>query len=389
MSRGLCEKVLGVPASGIVTIRDMKLTMTGVVGLESGDPDFDTPEHVKEAAVGALRENFTHYTPNSGIVPLREAIAKKLKEKNGMETNAKTEIMVTTGGMGALFTATQAVLSPGDEVLVPDPYWTSNMMQVLMAGGTGVSVPLEYSKETGFRLDPDSFMELITDRTRAIVMNTPHNPTGMVASKEELKALAEIAQDHDLYVFSDEPYEDIVYDGARHYSIGSFPGMKERTIAAFSLSKTYAMAGWRIGYLAAPREIIEQAYKVQLYSVNGVNAIAQKAALAALEGPHDFLIDMVAEYKRRRDMIVERLNSMGVFECWMPHGAFYVFPRLVDVGMTSMEFVKLLLREGKMATTPGSIFGERGEGFVRFAYSFSFDYIQEAMDRIEGAILGL
>ncbi|MFQ5870850.1 MAG: pyridoxal phosphate-dependent aminotransferase [Candidatus Geothermarchaeales archaeon] len=389
MSRGLCGKVLGVPASGIVTIRDMKLTMTGVVGLESGDPDFDTPVHVKEAAVGALRENFTHYTPNSGIVPLREAIAKKLKEKNGMETNANTEIMVTTGGMGALFTATQAVLSPGDEVLVPDPYWTSNMMQILMAGGKGVSVPLEYSKETGFRLDPDSFMELITDRTRAIVINTPHNPTGMVASKEQLKALAEIAQDHDLYVFSDEPYEDIVYDGARHYSIGSFPGMKERTITAFSLSKTYAMTGWRIGYLAAPREIIEQAYKVQLYSVNGVNAIAQKAALAALEGPHDFLVDMVAEYKRRRDMIVERLNSIKIFECWLPQGAFYVFPRLVDVRMTSMEFVKFLLREGKMATTPGSIFGERGEGFVRFAYSFSFDYIQEAMDRIEGAILGL
>ena len=382
----LSERVQGIAASEITTIRDLKLSMSGVIGLESGDPDFATPPHIKAAAKAAIDADFTHYTHNMGIQPLREAIARKVKARNGIDADPKTEVAVTTGGMGALFITSQAVVNPGDEVLVPDPWWTSNPLQVSMAGGTPVPVPLRTTPGKGFSLDLNDLQERITPRTRGLILNTPHNPTGMVIPPSQLKAIAQLAVDHDWFVWSDEAYEQIIYDGAKHLSIASLPGMAERTASCFTFSKSYAMPGWRIGYCIAPKEVLAQAYKVNLYSCNGINAPTQKAALAALDGPQDFIAPMVAEYQARRDLIVKELRSMGCFSLDVPQGAFYVLPKMVGITMPSMAFVEHMLRDGKVVTTPGAIFGPSGEGHLRFAYSFSREIIHQSMERLRGVV---
>jgi len=355
-----------------------------VISLGIGEPDFAPSPHVLEAAKRALNEGKTHYTPSVGIPELREALARKANNEYGLSYNPENEVLVTNGGTEAIFLALLSVLNPLDEVLVPDPGFVCYEPDVLMADGVPVSVPL-FEKD-GFKYDADVVMSHITDKSRVIIVNSPSNPVGHVLSYEEAASLAKIAVERDLTVISDEVYEKIVYDGVRHYCLATFPGMKERTIIANSFSKTYAMTGFRIGYVLGPKEIITQMLLALQYTVACVNGPAQYAALAALEGPQDSVKDMVLEFDRRRRLVYSGLMGIRGFRCILPRGAFYIFPNIRDFGKSSTEFAEYLLSEGRVAAVPGSAFGQHGEGYVRFSYATSYNHIEEALDRIEIAV---
>lgn len=376
-----------MPQSGTLRMLDVakRLEREGrdIIHMEVGEPDFDTPEHIKRAAEEALARGVTKYTPSAGTPELREAIAEHLTTK-GIPAAPK-EVLVTPGAKHAIFCAMAAALDPSDEVLIPSPCWTYEGI-ALTAGAKPTYIEMTQADE--FRLKVGDVQEKLTQRTRMLVLNYPNNPTGATMTKDDLSALADLAADHELWVLSDEIYDCLVYDG-KHASIASLPGMHERTIYINGFSKAYAMTGWRLGYAAAPAELTAEMVKIQQASTSCPTSFVQAAGVAALRGPQDCVERMREEYHRRRDVIVEGLNSIDGFECVKPKGAFYAFPSIGGLEIKSLELCEYLLREAGVAAVPGSEFGPYGEGHVRFSYATSMEKIERALERIETAVARL
>jgi len=377
-----------IPFSGIRKVfekaRKMEKEGHRVINLGIGRPDFDTPAHIKQAAKEALDAGMVHYSSNYGLPDLREAIAAKLEQDNGLAYDPGSEIVVTVGANEAVLMAMVGTLNAGDEVIIPDPAWLHYFYCARLVEAIPVAVPLR--EEMEFKLDPDDVARAITPRTRMLVVTTPHNPTGSVLDKEMLQALADIAEKHDLLVLSDEIYEKIIYDGVKHISFATLPGMRERTLVVNGFSKAYAMDGWRLGYVAAPRELIAVLIRVHQYTTVCATTFIQKGALAAYRGPQDCVAEMVAEFVRRRQYLIPALNEIKGISCVRPRGAFYAFPSIKATGKSSAEIADFLLEEAKVALVPGSAFGQYGEGYLRIAYSNSLENIQEAMQRIKTAL---
>ncbi|MEM4164817.1 MAG: pyridoxal phosphate-dependent aminotransferase [Nitrososphaerales archaeon] len=377
----VAARVRGVELSGIRVIFDMAAKMPDVIRLEAGEPDFKTPQHICEAAQKAMKEGRTRYTTSRGIPELRAAIASKAKKENNIDADPDEEIVVTAGGSCAVYLAINTVVEEGDEVLIPDPTWPHYEACVKLAGGRPLTYPLK--EELGFSFDIDEIKKMITDRTKMIVVATPSNPTGGVIPLKDLKALADVAINHNILILSDEVYEKIVYDGEKHYSIASLSGMKDRCITVNSFSKTYAMTGWRLGYAIAPKDIATNMAKLNLFVNSCPSSVSQEAGLAALTGPQDDVVMMLNEYSKRRRVIVDGLSRIEGFTINPPKGAFYAFPKISKLNYSSWDLCMLLLKEGRVATVPGSAFGACGEGYIRISYANSVEKIKEAISRIE------
>jgi len=355
--------------------------LPNAISLAFGEPDQATPSHIIKAAIKALKRGFTHYTAEKGYFHLREAITRKLKRENSVEADPHFEILVTCGSGQAVDLALRATLNPGDEVLTPSPGFFAYQYCLRFIGARAVWYPVLEDNE--FKPRPSDMEDKVTSRTRMVILNSPSNPTGAVLDKETLRGIAEIAADRDLMVLSDEIYEKLIYDGERHYSIASFPGMANRTITINGFSKAYAMTGWRVGYAVARREIIEAMSKIQANTCVCASAASQIAALAALTGPQKCVESMLKEYRRRRDLLVNRLNGIEGFSCGTPKGAFYVFPNITALGVSSKEAFELLAEKARVVTMPGSFFGDLGEGYLRISYANSYVNIAKALNRIE------
>ncbi len=378
----LSDRLELVNPSEIRKLFDLAAGMEDVISLGIGEPDFDTPEHIKEYAKEALDKGYTHYGPNAGLPMLREAIAEKLKKQNGIEADPKTEIMVLAGANQAFLMGLATFLKDGEEVLIPSPMFVSYAPAVILAGGRPVEVPTY--EENDFRLSVDDLEEHVTDKTRALIINSPNNPTGAVLTRKDLEEIADFAVEHDLIILSDEVYEHFVYDEAKHHSIASLEGMFERTITINGFSKTFAMTGWRLGFVAAPGWIIERMVRFQMYNATCPVTFTQYAAAKALGDERSWraVEEMRKEYERRRNLVWKRLNEMGL-PTVKPKGAFYIFPRIKDTGLTDHEFSELMLREARVAVVPGSAFGKAGEGYIRISYATAYEQLEEAMDRME------
>ena len=379
MENKFSERVRRLPPSKFAEVRRLMMGRTDIIRLELGEPDFDTPQHIKEAAIQAINEGFTHYTPTEGIIELREAAARKLKRENRIDANPETDIIITDGGFGAIYAAIQALINPGDEVLVPDPAWPRYFQNVLLVGGIPKRIFLE--EKNGFVPDVDEIKKHITEKTKLIILNTPNNPTGAVVPKKVLEEIGDLAVEHDLILLLDEVYERIVYE-AEHFSLAANSDLKNHIIAVFSLSKTYAMTGWRIGYAVSHANIIKAMSKVGGYANACRTSFVQKAAIVALDGPQDCVETMVKEYRNRRNLTIERLKEMNAFSVTKPTGAFYVYPRLL-LDIESPDFTKQLIEKAKVAVMPGTAFSMKGEKYIRISYANSMEKISEAMDRIQ------
>lgn len=377
-----------IPFSGIRKIFQaaLELERAGkeVIHLEVGRPDFDTPRHIKEAAKQALDEGFVHYTSNYGAPELREAIARKLLVENGIQINPDNEVIVTVGANEALLLAMLALLDPGDEVLIPDPIWLHYFYCARLAEAQPVHVPLR--EENRFQFDLSDLERAITPKAKMIVVNSPHNPSGAVLDKETLEAIARIAIKHDLLVISDEIYEKIIYDGAQHHSLASLPGMADRTLTVNGFSKAYSMTGWRLGYVAARKNLIDSLIRVHQYSATCANSFAQKGAVAAYRASQDCVREMVSEFDRRRKFLVGALENIEGVSCVRPEGAFYVFPSVKELGVDDEKLAGYLLHEANVALVPGSAFGEYGRGYLRLSYANSYQNIETALERIAKAL---
>lgn len=351
-----------------------------LIHFEIGEPDFDTPQHIKEAAKRALDEGYTHYVSNYGLLELRTAIAEKLKKDNNIEADPATEICVTVGSQEAAYLAIMCTIEPGDEVLISDPSYYTYRNCVRLAGGTPISVPLKEKEH--FRLNPEELEEKLTPKSKMIVINSPCNPTGSIITEDDLKAIDEIAIKSDLLVLTDEIYEKIIYDGQKHSSIAALSDDPERIITANGFSKAYAMTGWRIGYMVAGKRIISEAAKIQQSAIGSATTFVQKGAVEALRGPQNAVRKMVDEFARRRDIIVDRLEDVRGLSLIKPKGAFYVFAGIKELGKSSQELAELLLNEAKVVTTPGIAFGENGEGFIRISCATSMENVREGSENI-------
>jgi aspartate aminotransferase len=366
--------------------RQLKAQGIDVIDLGGGDPDFITPEHIRAAATEAMNAGDTHYVASAGIPSLRKAIADKLRADNGIEVDPNGGVIVTPGGKQALFEAALALVEPGVDVMIPEPAWVSYGPMVELAGGT--AVPVSLNPDDNWRLTLEALSEAWTPETRVLLINSPNNPTGRVFDEAELAAIATFAQEQDLLVFSDEMYEKILYDGQRHTSIATLPGMAERTLVFNGLSKAYAMTGWRLGYVAGPQPFMQQIEKVHSHSVTCATSFVQKAGVVALNGPQEFISQMVAAWDRRRRNLAERLNAVNGVSCPLVEGAFYAFADIRGTGMTSTQAADLFLQEAHVAVTPGVAFGAAGEGHIRLSFATSDDLLEDAADRI-GRVLGL
>lgn len=370
---GTYEKAAALEARGL-----------DVIHLEVGRPSFDTPDHIKQGAKDALDAGIVHYGDLRGTATLRTAIAQDVSRRHGLAASAD-EVLVTTGLTQAAFATFMAGIDPGDEVIVLEPLYPQHPPKVELIGGTVVSVPLDKSR--GFALDPDAVEAAITDRTRMLVFVNPANPTGRVFTRDEVQALADIAQRRDLLVVSDEVYDRITYDGREHVAIASLPGMWERTITLGAFTKAFAMDGWRLGFAVAPERFITQILRVVLNETTHPNVFAQEGARAALEGPPDVVAEMLAEDQRRRDLVYERLNAMPGVTCELPEGAIYAFPDMSALGMSSEQLVDELLNNSLVATEAGTFYGATGEGHLRICFgSEPYERLETAMDRIEAYI---
>jgi aspartate aminotransferase len=376
----LATRLKDVGFSDIVVIRNkvMELRSRGeqVFQFEGGEPFLNTPEHIKEAATKALAENKTRYAPSSGIKELRKAIAEKLRQRNKIAAGTE-DVIVLNGGMQGLFGAFQSTLDPGDEVLVFSPYWTPIKDLVAMCRSIPVLVSTDESRREGF---VQTLAKHTTEKTRAIYYNTPQNPSGVVFTREEAEAVSRFAIDNDLIVIADEAYEDLVYEG-EHVSIASIEGMFERTITSFTLSKSYSMTGWRIGYGVAKEPWMTGLKKTLLYSTNGVSTPTQWAALDAINTPTEFFEPLRESYRERRDLLISGLNELGL-TCAPPAGAFYAFPDVTRISNDSRHAADILLERAKVATVPGIVFGEHGEGHLRFSFSTSIENIEAGLDSL-------
>lgn len=374
----VARRVAEVPPSGIRRFFDIAATMEDVISLGIGEPDFVTPQRIIQAGIRSLEEGHTHYTSNSGIWELRVALAEYLERLYGVHYDPEQELLVTVGVSEALYLALTAVLDPDDEVIVPQPCFVAYEPEVIFAGGTPIILPLRV--EDAFQIRAEALEPFITPRTKALLIGYPNNPTGAVMSREGLLKVAQVAQKHDLLVISDEIYDRLVY-GVEHTCFASLPGMRERTVLLGGLSKSHAMTGWRIGYAAAPAELMAAMRKVHQYTIMSAPTIAQMAALEALRHGEEEVERMRQEYDRRRRLIVGGLNALGL-SCFEPRGAFYAFPSIAASGMASEEFSLRLLEEEKVAVVPGSAFGVGGEGFVRCSYATAYEKIEEALERM-------
>jgi aspartate/methionine/tyrosine aminotransferase len=376
-------KSIGRPLHRAIKDYAVQMNIKDMIYLSIGEPDFPTPSHITEAAKKALDEGFTHYTPEGGILELRQAIANRLETERGLHVDPKKDMLITSGGAEACFVAITGLLDPGDEVIIPEPFYPPYVSTVNIASGRPVLAPVD--SET-LMVDPDIISKLITNRTKAIIINNPCNPTGMTYGRDVLKCVADMAVDHDLYVISDEVYDRFVYEVECPPSIAAFPGMQERTLVINSLSKTYAMTGWRVGYLASTPEIIEEILKVKGAVNVCANAIAQKAALVAVQGSDECVDEMVKEYANRRKVVLEGLNQISGLQCPNSNGAFYVFPDVSNIEMDSLKLSKYLIERGHVVVSPGVGFGKSGEGHVRISYSASMENLKEALKRMKEAL---
>jgi aspartate/methionine/tyrosine aminotransferase len=382
----LADRTHEVEWSGIRIMFALADEIPDVVNLGIGQPDFDTPEFIRDAAKRALDEGYTRYPPAKGFADLRRAIAAKLKAENGIDADPDTEIYVAVGAMQVIFNTCLHMLNPGDEVIVIDPGY-DYYSQIRLFGG--VPVPVAVHESNCFKVDPADIKAAITSKTKLMIINTPSNPTGAILDEEILRVIADLAMENDIWVLSDEPYEHILYDGHRHISIGSLDGMAQRTISAFTLSKSYAMTGWRVGYTAAPKAIIDEMEKLMEHMVSGVTAVSQRAALAAITASQDCVQEMVAIYDQRRHLVYEGLNAIDGISCLKPESTFYAFPNISSTGRSSWEFAKYLVKEHKVAVVPGSIFGRAGEGYVRLSFAAGMDQLKEGIARIARGVAAL
>jgi aminotransferase len=370
--------VRDIPRSGIRDFFDIVSTMKDVISLGIGEPDFDTPWHVRESTVFALERGVTHYTSNYGYLELRRALAKYAGRKFGAEYNPENEILITVGVSEALDLALRALITPGDEVLYHEPCYVSYRATILFANGVPLAV--ETKPDNGFRLTRAMLEARVTPRTKVLMLNFPNNPTGAVMGRTDLEEIAAFARERDLIVITDEIYGELTYDSP-HTSIVSLSGLRDRTIFLHGFSKAWAMTGFRLGYACGPAELIEAMMKIHQYTMLCASSMGQKAAIEALARPDSDVSEMVDEYRRRRNFITAAFKDMGI-ECHRPLGAFYAFPSVAKTGMTSKDFALKLLREEKVAVVPGTAFGACGEGFVRCAYATSMDNLKEAMNRL-------
>lgn len=381
---GPAKRLKCITPSGIRRFLALAKDAPNIINLSVGEPDFIPPKHTLEAGWEAAKEGKTHYEPTNGVPELLEALAKKAYLDYGLNYDPNFEIVITVGGTEAIFSALIGLINPEDEVLIPNPGFVCYEPCVLLAEGVPVSVPL--SEKNGFKPSIDDVTSLITKKSRVIILNYPNNPTGAVLSFNEMGVLAKAAVEHDMIVISDEVYEKILYDGAKHYCAATFPGMRERTLVVNSFSKTYAMTGLRVGFVYGPKELISPLWLVHQFNVACVNSLAQYIALAALKGPQNFVREMVREFDRRRHLVYERLNKIEGFNCTLPKGAFYVFPNIKSVGMSSEKLAEFLIKKAHVATVPGSAFGCYGKNYLRISYAAAYEQLQEALDRIERSI---
>ncbi|KGR78280.1 aminotransferase [Ureibacillus manganicus] len=366
--------------SGIRRFFDLAAGMEGVISLGVGEPDFVTPWHIREAAINSLERGFTSYTPNAGILELREEIAFYMKNQFHVEYAPKDEIIVTVGASSAIDLAMRTILDPGEEVIVVEPCFVSYVPMVELAGG--VAVRVQATKENDFKILPEQLESAITSKTKAIMLCSPNNPTGTLLNQAELKAIADLAIEHDLLIIADEIYAELSYDDEEYTSMAAIDGMRDRTILVSGFSKSFAMTGWRLGFVCAPIEISSAMLKVHQYALLCASTMSQYAAIEALRNGRPDVEEMVKSYRRRRNFIVQSFNEIGL-TCHEPGGAFYAFPSIESTGLSSQEFAERLLMKEGVAVVPGDVFGASGEGHIRCSYATSLEELQEAVKRIK------
>lgn len=381
MRNPLSEKIIGIKPSGIRKFFDIVTEMNDpeVISLGVGEPDFDTPWHIREEGIFALEQGRTFYTSNSGLMELRTEIARYLQRTCQVTYDPVKEVVLTVGGSEAIDIALRAMLDPGDEVLIPQPSYVSYEPCTVLADGVPVIINLK--EENDFRLTAEEVLEAVTDKTKILILPFPNNPTGSVLRREDLEAIAKVCIEKDIFVISDEIYSALTYGDAAHVTIASIPGMKERTILINGFSKAYAMTGWRLGYACGPREIMAQMVKIHQFAIMCAPTTSQYAAVEALRNGDGDVEQMRQSYDQRRRFLVHTFREMGL-DCFEPFGAFYVFPSIKSLGMTSDEFAEKLLKNEKVAVVPGNAFGDCGEGFLRISYAYSLEELKEATGRI-------
>lgn len=378
MRNPLSNTIVNIPPSGIRKFFDIVSEMEGAISLGVGEPDFDTPWHVRDAGIRSLEMGKTFYTSNAGLKELKQEICNYMKRRMQVEYDYNKEVMVTIGGSEAIDAALRAMLDPGDEVLIPQPSYVSYVPCTILAGGVPVVIELEEKDQ--FRLTREKLLEKITDRTKLLVLPFPNNPTGAIMEREDLEAVAEIVKEKDLFVISDEIYAELTYR-KKHVTIASLPGMKERTVLINGFSKAYAMTGWRIGYACAPTQILKQMLKIHQYAIMCAPTTSQYAAVEAVKNGDNDIEEMKRSYDERRRYLLKEFRSLGM-DCFEPYGAFYMFPCIKRFHMTSEEFATRLLREEKIAIVPGTAFGDCGEGYLRVSYAYSLEDLKRAIRRI-------
>ena len=378
MRNPLADKVVDIKPSGIRKFFDVVSEMPDAISLGVGEPDFDTPWHIRDEGIYSLEKGRTFYTSNAGLMDLRKEICIYLKRKYNVSYNAGKETLVTVGGSEAIDMALRAMVNPGDEVLIPQPCYVSYEPCAILAGATPVIIDLKAENE--FRLTAQELRDAITDKTKILILPFPNNPTGAIMEKEDLEAIAEVILEKDIFVLSDEIYSELTYKG-KHVSIASLPGMQERTILINGFSKGFAMTGWRLGYACGPANIIEQMTKIHQFAIMCAPTTSQYAAVSALRNGDDDVAQMCESYNQRRRYLMHAFKEMGL-PCFEPFGAFYVFPCIKEFGMTSDEFATRFLQEYKVAAVPGTAFGDSGEGFLRISYAYSLDNLKVAIGRL-------
>ncbi len=387
MRNPLSKTITTIQPSGIRKFFDIVSEMEDAISLGVGEPDFDTPWHIRDEGIYSLEKGKTFYTSNAGLKELKIEISKFLKRKYDLDYDYNAEMFVTVGGSEAIDMALRAMLDPGDEVIIPQPSYVSYVPCTVLANGT--PVPLELKAENEFRLTADELRAAITPKSKILIMPFPNNPTGAIMERKDLEAIVDVIIENDLFVLSDEIYSELTYlENEGHVSIASLPGMKERTILINGFSKSHAMTGWRLGYACGPKAIISQMLKIHQFAIMCAPTTSQYAAVEALKNGDDDVAMMREQYNQRRRYLLHRFKEMGL-ECFEPFGAFYVFPCIKEFGMTSDEFATELLKSRKVAVVPGTAFGDSGEGFVRISYAYSIDNLRVALDRIEGFITEL
>lgn len=385
MRNPLADKIVGVKPSGIRKFFDIAAEMDDVVSLGVGEPDFDTPWHIRDEGIYSLEKGKTFYTSNSGLMELRNEINAYIKRTQGISYDPKKEIIITVGGSEAIDLALRAMINPGDEVIIPQPSYVSYEPCAILADAVPVIIPLKAENE--FRLTAAELEDAITDKTKIVVLPFPNNPTGAIMEKSDLESVAEVIIKHDLYVISDEIYAELTYSG-RHVSIASLPGMQERTILINGFSKAYAMTGWRLGYCCVPEIIATQMLKIHQFAIMCAPTTSQYAAIEALKNGDEDVALMRESYNQRRRFLLNAFKEMGL-DCFEPFGAFYVFPCIKEFGMSSDDFAMKLLQEKKIAVVPGTAFGDSGEGFLRISYAYSIEKLKFAMEKLSEFITDL